>query len=164
MGIDDGERGSSIQPAPAPGKGRGLPHSQQLLGDHHPLDLVGPLVDLHDLGVAHVPLHGKLPRVAHAAEDLHGVGGHVHRRVGGEALRHGGLQDGRQRAPLRPPRRAGSPPAPRSPGGGTPPSATRGCPSSSLSSPRRSPESPAPPGTPPPPWPPSSHPPFSKTL
>src|SRR5262245_23606666 len=55
--------------------------AQKLLGDDHALDLVRALVDLHDLGVAHVSLHRKLARVPVPAEDLHGIGGYLHRGV-----------------------------------------------------------------------------------
>ena len=53
---------------------------------HQPLDLVGALVDLRDLGVAHHPLDGVLVDVAVAAQHLDGVGGHLHGRVAGEEL------------------------------------------------------------------------------
>src|SRR5262245_64675953 len=36
--------------------GRSLRSPDQVAGDHHPLDLVGALVDLQGLGVAEVPL------------------------------------------------------------------------------------------------------------
>ena len=49
----------------------------ELLGDgtadHQPLDLVGTLVDLRDLGVAHVLFDRIVLAVAVAAEQLHGV-------------------------------------------------------------------------------------------
>src|SRR5215210_1138372 len=60
--------------------------------DDEPLDLRGPLVDLEQLGVAHELLDRVLLHVAVAAEDLHRVGRDLHRRLGGEALREGGLQ------------------------------------------------------------------------
>ena len=59
---------------------------QQLPGHHHALDLVGALVDLGDLGVAHHPLDRVVADVAVAAEQLDGVGGDLHRHVGCEAL------------------------------------------------------------------------------
>src|SRR3989449_10735019 len=59
------------------------------------LDLVGAFVDLRDLRVTHEALDGILARVAVAAEDLHGVGGDLHRRVAREALRHRRLHRGR---------------------------------------------------------------------
>src|SRR6188472_272614 len=63
-----------------------------LPGDDQPLDLRGPLVDLEQLRVAHQLLDRVLLDVAVAAEDLDGVGGDLHRRVGGEPLRERGLQ------------------------------------------------------------------------
>src|SRR4051794_24431687 len=63
--------------------------SQEAAGDHYPLHLVGSLVDLGDLGVAEVALHRELLDVAVATEKLDAVGGHLHRRVRREALRHG---------------------------------------------------------------------------
>ena len=63
----------------------------EVLADHHPLDLVGALEDLHDLRLAHVALDRELAGVAGAAEHLDGVGGHLHRRVGGHQLGDAGL-------------------------------------------------------------------------
>ena len=63
--------------------------AQQAPGDHHALHLVGALVDLGDLGVAHHALDREVLRVPGAAEQLDGVGGHLHRDVGGEGLRRG---------------------------------------------------------------------------
>src|SRR5215207_3793461 len=60
--------------------------------DHEPLDLRGPLVDLEQLRVAHELLDRVLLDVPVAAEDLDGVGGHFHRRIGGEPLRVGRLE------------------------------------------------------------------------
>src|SRR6266404_9443703 len=68
--------------------------AQELLGDDHALDLVRALVDLGDLGVAHEALDRELAGVAVAAEDLHRVGGHLHGGIGGQALRHRGLERG----------------------------------------------------------------------
>src|SRR5688572_7988626 len=65
--------------------------AEQLLGDDEPLDLVGALVDLHDLGVAHEALDGEVAGVAVAAEHLHGVRGDLHGGVAGPALGHGRL-------------------------------------------------------------------------
>src|SRR6188474_1886545 len=65
---------------------------EDLLRDHEPLDLRGALVDLEQLRVAHELLDRVLLDVAVAAEDLDRVGGHLHRRVGGETLRERGLQ------------------------------------------------------------------------
>src|SRR3954469_13586083 len=67
MRLEEGTRG----PASAPHRA----------GDDHALDLVGALVDLRDLGVAHHPLDRVVVDVPVAAEDLHGVDGHRHRRV-----------------------------------------------------------------------------------
>src|SRR5262250_1527712 len=63
-------------------------NAEQLLGDDHALDLIRALVDLHDLGVAHVPLDRELARVAVTAEDLYGVGGDLHGGVACPALGH----------------------------------------------------------------------------
>src|SRR6266849_5387296 len=60
--------------------------SEQLAGDHQPLDLRGPFVNLDQLGIPHQLLHGELLDVAVAAVDLHRVGGDPHRGVGGETL------------------------------------------------------------------------------
>src|SRR5450631_2842001 len=46
--------------------------AQELARDHHLLDLVGPLADLGQLGVAQVALDVELAGVAVAAVDLHG--------------------------------------------------------------------------------------------
>src|ERR671925_1043174 len=62
-------------------------------GDHEPLDLTRPLVDLRDLRVAVVPLDRELLRVAVAAEDLDRL-----RRL---AARHLGRIELRLRALLR---------------------------------------------------------------
>ena len=53
----------------------------QRVGHDQAVDLVGALVDLGALGVAHVALDGELARVAAAAEELDGVRGHAHGRV-----------------------------------------------------------------------------------
>src|SRR5436309_9978434 len=65
---------------------------EYFLRDHEPLDLTGALVDLEQLGVAHQLLDRVLLDVAVAAEDLHRVGRHLHRGVGGEALRERRVQ------------------------------------------------------------------------
>src|SRR5262249_38424458 len=57
--------------------------SGETAADHHALDLVGPLEDLHDFGLAHVALDAVVACVPRAAEYLHGVGGDFHRGVGG---------------------------------------------------------------------------------
>src|SRR6476646_3783180 len=63
-----------------------------LPSDHEALDLRSPFVDLEQLRVAHQLLDRVLLDVAVAAEDLDGVGRHLHRRVGGEALRERRIQ------------------------------------------------------------------------
>src|SRR5580765_1233910 len=70
------------------GEQRGPLLLDHLAGDHEALDLVRALVDLRDLGVAHHPLDGVLLDVAVAAENLHRVGGDVHRHIGAVELRH----------------------------------------------------------------------------
>src|SRR5512139_3181688 len=60
--------------------------TQQRPGHDEPLDLLGALVELGDLGVAHHPLHGKVLDVAVASEDLHRIGGHGHGRIPGHEL------------------------------------------------------------------------------
>src|SRR5262249_2015754 len=77
-----------------------LTEPEQLARDDEPLDLVGALVDLHDLGVPHEALHRELPRVTDTAEDLDCVGRDLHRRVRGKALRHRGLEDRTGDAPV----------------------------------------------------------------
>src|SRR5688572_22746089 len=52
-----------------------------------PLDLVGALVDLGDLRVAHHALDREVLGVAVTAEQLHRVSGDFHGGVGGETLR-----------------------------------------------------------------------------
>ena len=56
--------------------------------DDHPLDLVGAFINLGYLGIPHHPLNRVVLDVAVAAHDLHRVGGHPHRDVGGERLRY----------------------------------------------------------------------------
>src|SRR5918998_316212 len=63
---------------------------EEAAGDDHALHLVGALVDLGDLGVAHHALDREVLGVAGAAEELDGVGGHLHGDVGGERLGRGG--------------------------------------------------------------------------
>ena len=65
---------------------------EDLLRDHEALDLRRALVDLEELRVAHQLLDRVLLHVAVAAEDLHGVGRDLHRRVGREPLRERRLQ------------------------------------------------------------------------
>src|SRR6185437_16213722 len=59
---------------------------EQLAGHDQALDLVGALVDLGDLGVAHHPLDRVVLDVPVAAEQLDRIGGDVHGHVGREAL------------------------------------------------------------------------------
>jgi hypothetical protein len=73
----------------------GTGHFSRLSGetpcDDEALNLVGALEDLGDLGLAHVALDAVIPRVAGTAEHLNGVGGDLHRGVGGHQLGHTGL-------------------------------------------------------------------------
>src|SRR5215813_12561013 len=81
--------------------------AEKVSGDDELLDLRGPLVELGDLGVAEVPLHGVFRDEAVAAVDLDGVRGHTHGHLGGEELGHGRLGPVGQLAVLqesRPPR------------------------------------------------------------
>ena len=69
--------------------GQGPPrHAAHCAGDDDPLDLVGPLVNLGDLGVPEHALDRVLVDVAVAAEHLDRLHGDAHRVVGGEQLRH----------------------------------------------------------------------------
>src|SRR5882762_6022033 len=65
---------------------------QDLLGDHHPLDLRRALVDLRDLGVPEQPLHGVLVDVTIAAVDLHAFFRRPHAGLRGEQFGHAGLE------------------------------------------------------------------------
>src|SRR5437868_13897133 len=65
---------------------------EYFLCDHEPLDLRGALVDLKQLRVAHELLDRVLLDVAVAAEHLHRIGRHLHRRIGCEALRERRVQ------------------------------------------------------------------------
>ncbi len=60
-----------------------------MAGDHHALHLVGPLVDLEDLGVPEEFGDGIVLHESVAPEYLDGVGSHFHGHVRGEALGHG---------------------------------------------------------------------------
>ena len=71
---------------PAGGPRAGADPHEQLAGHDDALDLVGALVDLGDLGVAHHPLEREVRRVAGAAEQLDRIGRDPHRHVGGVAL------------------------------------------------------------------------------
>ena len=62
--------------------------AEQRSRDDEPLDLLGPLVELGDLRVAHHPLDRELVDVAVAAEDLDGVRGDPHRGVPGHEFTH----------------------------------------------------------------------------
>src|SRR5688572_5705631 len=46
---------------------------EDVVSDDQAVDLVGALVDLGALGVAHHPLDGELARVAATPEELHGI-------------------------------------------------------------------------------------------
>src|SRR5918999_3243679 len=63
-----------------------------LARDHQSLNLRRSLVDLEQLRIAHELFDRVLLDVPVAAEDLHRVGGHLHGRVGGEALREPRVQ------------------------------------------------------------------------
>src|SRR5450631_1846002 len=65
--------------------------AEQLAGDDESLDLVGAFKDLGDLGLAHVALRGEVTGVAGATENLDGIGGDLHGRVGADELGDGGL-------------------------------------------------------------------------
>src|SRR5436305_2284924 len=60
--------------------------AQQRAGDHEPLDLARPLVDLGDLRVAVVALGGELLRIAVAAQHLDRLAGLASRDGTGEEL------------------------------------------------------------------------------
>src|SRR5664280_554239 len=72
--------------APDPLVSYGLDLPQQVLCDDYALDLIGPFVDLGDLGVTHEALDREVLRKAVTAEQLHGVSGDAHRGVRGEGL------------------------------------------------------------------------------
>jgi hypothetical protein len=55
--------------------------TQDLLGDHYTLDLVGALVDLGDLGIAHEALYREIGRVPVAPEQLNCVSRDRHRCI-----------------------------------------------------------------------------------
>src|SRR3954464_8776710 len=65
---------------------------EQLLSDHHALDLGGALADQQQRGVAVQPLDLVLLRVAVTALDPEGVLDDLLAGLGGEQLRHAGLQ------------------------------------------------------------------------
>src|ERR1700756_1669948 len=62
--------------------------AKHLAGDHEPLDLLRPLVDLRDLRVAHEAFDRVLLDVAVATEDLHRIRRDGHRDVAALELRH----------------------------------------------------------------------------
>ena len=62
--------------------------AEQCARDDEPLDLLRPLVELRDLGVAHHPLDRELVDIAVSAQDLHGVGRDPHRGVTGDEFTH----------------------------------------------------------------------------
>ncbi len=68
--------------------------AKQSAGDDDALNLVCALENLRYFHVAHVAFDGVVAHVARAAQHLHGVGGHFHRHIGGEALGHGGVHGG----------------------------------------------------------------------
>ncbi|KNB54348.1 hypothetical protein AC230_00205 [Streptomyces caatingaensis] len=76
---------------PAPSRREGV--LRQVARHDDALHLVGALVDLGDLRVAHHPLQRVVARVAVAAEQLDRVGGDLHGGVGGVAL-GGGAEEG----------------------------------------------------------------------
>src|SRR6476661_773963 len=59
--------------------------------DDEALDLVRPLADDHQRGVAEVALDGELGRVADPAVDAHGLGRELERGLAREQLRHPGF-------------------------------------------------------------------------
>ena len=65
--------------------------THQMGGDDHPLDLIGPLVDGGNLGVAVGALHLHALEETGAAVDLQGIVGDFQRNVRGIHLRHGRL-------------------------------------------------------------------------
>src|SRR5699024_7258004 len=65
---------------------------QQLAGHDHALDLVGARVDLRNLGIAHPALQREVLDVPGTTQQLDGVGGDLHGRVGGVALGGGAVE------------------------------------------------------------------------
>src|SRR6478752_7090268 len=93
----------------------GAPHLdlvplQQLLADHHALDLRGPLADQQQRRVAVEALDLVLLRVAVAAVDAEAVLDALLAGLGGEQLRHPRLQVGALAGVLQPRRFAGEEP------------------------------------------------------
>src|SRR4051794_11107162 len=88
LGVVIGDSGRQTVPCGGRNRSGSRPGSPHRPRDDDALDLVGALVDLGDLGVAHVALDRILLDVAVAAEDLDGLDGDAHRVVGGEELGH----------------------------------------------------------------------------
>src|SRR2546423_2997579 len=86
------ERSISIKRAEAETRALSFARHEQFARDHEPLDLRGALVDLVQLRVAHQLLDRVLLHVPVAAENLHGIDGHLHADVRREALRIARLQ------------------------------------------------------------------------
>src|SRR5215471_21458580 len=63
----------------------------QVASDNESLYLIGSLVDLADLGVAHHTLNRELFHISVAAQNLDGVVGHFHGNIGSIGLRDRGL-------------------------------------------------------------------------
>ena len=61
----------------------------KMLADDGALNLIGALIDLQNLGIAHHLLNRILAHVAVAAEYLHGIGGDAHAHIGCKQLCHG---------------------------------------------------------------------------
>lgn len=61
-----------------------LPSTHQSTAGDDAVHLVGPLVNLRQLGVAHQFFHQVTLDIAIAAVDLNGVGGDPHGRIGGK--------------------------------------------------------------------------------
>src|SRR4051794_31891580 len=72
--------------------GRRWNSGEEMAGDDEPLDLVRPLVDLRDLGVAVEPLDLDAANIPHAAVDLDGVRRMDDGGVAGKAFRHGAFR------------------------------------------------------------------------
>src|SRR5947207_2442889 len=82
------EKRSSLPRSPGlrPGSEAALAAGVETAGDDDPLDFAGAFIDLRHLGVPEQLLHGKIPHVAVAAEQLYGLGRHPHRGFRGEQL------------------------------------------------------------------------------
>ena len=64
--------------------GNELGDPQQMTGDDEALDLVGALVDLHELGITHIFFEGQVLHITVTAEDLYRISGHTHGDIGGK--------------------------------------------------------------------------------